>query len=199
MSLNSTHILIIKLIIHFIHWFALLWLFFAVLNGHLGTDPVEEIIHYTGKAGLNSLFATMFVTPFVRKFRVGQLIKIRRLLGIFTFIWSSLHLISYVSLDLVYQWLLVLSEIITRPYLVLGVISWIIFFILTVTSTKSAQKKLKKKWQALHNWVYVAVLTIPIHYLWSVKSLDIEPVLYLVCSFLLLLFRKDKFTRWFVK
>ncbi|KJY76407.1 protein-methionine-sulfoxide reductase heme-binding subunit MsrQ [Vibrio nigripulchritudo] len=199
MTLSNAHILIVKTLIHAVQWFSLVWLFMAALNGHLGAEPVDEIIHFTGKAALNSLIATMLVTPIVRWLKAGQLIRTRRLLGVFTFMWAALHLITYISLDLAYEWALIFDEIISRPYLIVGAISWIILLVLTVTSTQQAQRKLKKHWQALHNWVYIAVLLIPIHYLWSVKSTGIEPVLYLTSSFLLLLFRKDKVKRWLVK
>ncbi|CCO47853.1 putative Ferric reductase like transmembrane component [Vibrio nigripulchritudo SOn1] len=199
MTLSNAHILIVKTLIHAVQWFSLVWLFMAALNGHLGAEPVDEIIHFTGKAALNSLIATMLVTPIVRWLKAGQLIRTRRLLGVFTFMWAALHLITYISLDLAYEWALIFDEIVSRPYLIVGAISWIILLVLTVTSTQQAQRKLKKRWQALHNWVYIAVLLIPIHYLWSVKSTGIEPVLYLTSSFLLLLFRKDKVKRWLVK
>ncbi|MBD1559029.1 sulfoxide reductase heme-binding subunit YedZ [Vibrio sp. S9_S30] len=199
MVLSNTHIVLMKATIHSIQWFSLLWLFMAATNGYLGAEPVDEIIHFTGKAALNSLMATMLITPFMRWFKAGQLIRTRRLLGVFAFMWAALHLLAYVSLDLGYQWLLILDEIISRPYLIVGALSWFILLLLTVTSTKQAQRKLKKRWQPLHNWVYIAVLLIPIHYLWSVKSVGVEPVLYLTSSFLLLLFRKDKVKRWLVK
>ncbi|GLQ70903.1 protein-methionine-sulfoxide reductase heme-binding subunit MsrQ [Vibrio penaeicida] len=199
MTLSNTHIIVTKALIHVVQWFSLLWLFMAATNGHLGAEPVDEIIHFTGKAALNTLIATMLITPLVRWLKIGQLIRTRRLLGVFAFMWAALHLLAYVSLDLGYEWLLILDEIITRPYLIVGALSWIILLLLTVTSTKQAQRKLKKRWQALHNWVYIAVLLIPIHYLWSVKSVGIGPVLYLTSSFLLLLFRKDKVKRWLVK
>lgn len=196
MTLTPKHTILIKIVIHLGHIFAFVWLFFAVTNGYLGADPVEPIIHFTGKAAINSLLITLLVTPIVQKLKLGALIRVRRLLGVYSFVWAFLHLSSFAWLDLALEWQLLGSEIIKRPYLVVGAIVWIILFLLTLTSTQSIQRKLGKKWQQLHNWVYIAAILAPIHYYWSVKSGVVEPIIYLVISFILLSLRRQKIKRW---
>ncbi|MBD1573539.1 protein-methionine-sulfoxide reductase heme-binding subunit MsrQ [Vibrio sp. S17_S38] len=196
MTLTPKHTILIKIVIHLGHIFAFVWLFFAVTNGYLGADPVEPIIHFTGKAAINSLLITLLVTPIVQKLKLGALVRVRRLLGVYSFAWAFLHLSSFAWLDLALEWQLLGSEIIKRPYLVVGALVWIILFLLTLTSTQSMQRKLGKKWQQLHNWVYIAAILAPIHYYWSVKSGVVEPIIYLIISFILLSLRRQKIKRW---
>lgn len=196
MKLSPNHIIGLKVFVHLAQLFSFTWLFFAVSNGHLGADPVQPIIHFTGKAALNTLFLTLLISPIAQKLKQGQLIRTRRLLGIYSFVWAIIHLTSYAWLDLALEWQLIGSEIIKRPYLVIGATVWIILFLLTLTSTQRMQRRLGKKWQQLHNWVYIAAMLAPIHYYWSVKSNIVEPTIYITVALLLLFVRKDKIQRW---
>ncbi len=84
------------------------------------------------------------------------------------------------------------KELITRPYLTLGIISWVILLALAFTSTQSMQRKLGKHWQQLHNFVYLVAILAPIHYLWSVKILSPQPLIYAGLAVLLLALRYNK-------
>lgn len=196
MPLKPKHIIGLKVFIHLAQIFSFTWLVFAVINGHLGADPVQPIIHFTGKAALNTLLITLLISPVARKFKQGQLIRARRLLGVYSFAWAVIHLTAFAWLDLALQWQLIGSEIIKRPYLVLGAMIWIILLLLTITSTQAMQRKLGRKWQQLHNWVYLAAILTPIHYYWSVKSEIFEPSLYIAGALFLLWLRKEKIQRW---
>ncbi|TVO37058.1 protein-methionine-sulfoxide reductase heme-binding subunit MsrQ [Vibrio algivorus] len=196
MPLKPKHIIGLKVIIHLAQIFSLTWLVFAVINGHLGADPVQPIIHFTGKAAINTLMMTLLISPVAKKFKQGQLIRTRRLLGIYSFAWAVIHLTAFAWLDLALQWQLIGSEIIKRPYLVLGAVIWIILLLLTITSTQALQRKMGRKWQQLHNWVYIAAILAPIHYYWSVKSEILEPSLYIAGALFLLWLRKEKIQRW---
>ncbi|OEF27597.1 protein-methionine-sulfoxide reductase heme-binding subunit MsrQ [Vibrio rumoiensis] len=196
MKLTPKHIIVLKVAIHLAQLFSFIWLVFAVLNDHLGADPVQPIIHFTGKAALNTLILSLLISPIAQKFKQGQLIRTRRLLGVYSFVWAAIHLTGYAWLDLALEWQLIGSEIIKRPYLILGATVWVILLLLTITSTQGFQKRLGKKWQQLHNWVYVAVILAPIHYYWSVKSAIVEPAIYIAVAALLLFVRKDKIQRW---
>lgn len=196
MPLKPKHIIGLKVIIHLAQIFSFTWLVFAVINGHLGANPVQPIIHFTGKAALNTLLITLLISPVAKKFKQGQLIRARRVLGVYSFAWAVIHLTTFAWLDLALQWQLIGSEIIKRPYLVLGAMVWVILLLLTMTSTQAVQRKMGKKWQQLHNWVYLAAILAPIHYYWSVKSEVLEASFYIVGSLLLLLLRKEKIKRW---
>lgn len=97
---------------------------------------------------LKFLLATLLVSPLARYAKQPLLIRVRRLLGLWCFARATLHLTSYTLLELGINNLALLgSEIITRPYLTLGMISWAILLALAVTSTQAMQRKLGRRWQ----------------------------------------------------
>ena len=125
-----------------------------------------------------------------------MLFRTRRLLGLWCFAWATLHMASYALLELGIQNLGLLGrELVSRPWLTLGMTGWIILFLLTLTSTQAAQRKMGKRWQTLHNYVYLAAILLPLHYLWSVKVLSPLPIIYGICFVVLLAFRYKKLLR----
>ncbi|WP_408901137.1 protein-methionine-sulfoxide reductase heme-binding subunit MsrQ [Photobacterium piscicola] len=197
--LTPSRVLMIKVTIHTLSLFFIVILIYNTINGGFGADPIKGIEHFTGKAALNTLILTLLLSPLAKQYKQGGLIRLRRLLGVYSFFWAALHLSVYLTLDLNFDWSLLGSEIIKRPYLAIGAISWIILLLLTLTSTQSMQRRLGKHWQQLHNWVYLALLLSPIHYYWSVKSGLIEPTIYLGVCALLLYCRQQKIMKWFTK
>ncbi|WP_318458587.1 protein-methionine-sulfoxide reductase heme-binding subunit MsrQ [Photobacterium leiognathi] len=195
-TLKPQHITWLKVLIHAISLLFVAILIIQTFYGGFGADPVKGLEHYTGKAALNTLFLTLLISPIARWGKQAALIKVRRMLGLYSFFWALLHLTIYVSLDLGFDWTLIGEEIIQRPYLAIGAVSWVILLLLTLTSTQKIQRKLGTRWQQLHNWVYIALLLSPIHYLWSVKSGITEPVIYLIVACALLYWRKEKLKRW---
>ena len=174
-----------------------IWLFWAVNHGGLSADPVKDIQHFTGRTALKFLLATLLVSPLARYAKQPLLIRTRRLLGLWCFAWATLHLTSYALLELGINNLALLGrELITRPYLTLGIVSWVILFALTLTSTQAAQRKLGKNWQYLHNFVYLVAILAPIHYLWSVKIISPQPIIYAALAAVLLACRYKKFRQW---
>ena len=104
---------------------------------------------------------------------------------------------SYTLLELGINNLALLgTEVLTRPYLTLGLISWLILLALAATSTQAMQRRLGRRWQTLHNFVYVVAILAPIHYLWSVKILSPQPLIYALLAILLLAWRYKKFRQW---
>ncbi len=196
MKLSPRHIFWLKVVIHIVSLVFLLQLVGQTLTGNLGADPIQGISHFTGKAALNTLMITLLLSPLARYFKQGALVRVRRLVGIYSFFWAALHLSGYLILDLGLDWQLLASEIISRPYLSLGAISWIILASLAITSTQGMQRRLGRRWQKLHNWVYLALLLAPIHYYWSVKSGIVEPGLYIIMAITLLSLRWKTFKKW---
>ncbi|WET41070.1 protein-methionine-sulfoxide reductase heme-binding subunit MsrQ [Citrobacter enshiensis] len=197
MRLSVKQITGLKVLLHLAGLLPFLWLVWAVNNGGLSADPVKDIQHFTGRTALKFLLATLLVAPLARYAKQPLLIRIRRLLGLWCFAWATLHLTSYATLELGINNLALFGrELITRPYLVLGIISWTILLALTLTSTQAAQRKLGKRWQLLHNFVYLVAILAPIHYLWSVKIISPQPVIYALLAFALLAWRYKKFRQW---
>ncbi|WIG82988.1 protein-methionine-sulfoxide reductase heme-binding subunit MsrQ [Photobacterium damselae] len=195
MRITPKQITIIKSMVHIFSLIFMIYFVLLTLQGGFGADPVKGMEHFTGKAALNMLILTLLVSPLAKGFRQGLLMKLRRMLGLYSFFWATLHFAIYISLDLSFDFSLLGEEIFKRPYLTIGAVCWVILLLLAATSFQKIQRKMGKKWQTLHYWVYLALILAPIHYYWSVKSGLIEPSLYLVVAMLLLIWRKDFFMR----
>ncbi|WP_330984035.1 MULTISPECIES: protein-methionine-sulfoxide reductase heme-binding subunit MsrQ [Enterobacterales] len=197
MRLTAKQITWLKVILHLAAFLPFVWLFWAGSQGYFSADPAKDIQHFTGKMALKLLLATLLVSPLARYAKQPLLIRTRRLLGVWCFAWATLHLTSYALLELGINNLgLLWQEVVNRPYLTLGLISWVILLALAVTSFQYAQRKLGPRWQTLHNFVYLVAILAPIHYLWSVKILSPQPILYAMAAFVLLACRYKKFRMW---
>ena len=197
MRLTATQVTWLKVFLHLAAFLPFVWLFWAVSQGQLSADPVKDIQHFTGRMALKLLLATLLVSPLARYAKQPLLIRTRRLLGLWCFAWASIHLTSYSVLELGIRNLSLLGqEIVTRPYLLLGFACWLILLALAVTSTQAMQRKLGRRWQLLHNFVYLVAILAPIHFLWSVKIISPQPVIYAAIAVVLLACRYKKFRQW---
>jgi len=195
--LTAKQIVWLKVVLHLAAFLPLVWLFWAASQGYFSADPAKDIQHFTGRMALKLLLATLLVTPLTRYAKQPLLIRTRRLLGLWCFAWATLHLTSYTLLELGINNLSLLGqELVTRPYLTLGGISWLILLALAVTSPQIMQRKLGRRWQKVHNCIYLVAILAPIHYLWSVKILSPQPLIYAVLALLLLAWRYKKFRQW---
>ena len=192
--LRPAHLSILKTIIHVVNiTYISLWYFWA-FNDNLGADPVKAIIHFTGMGALNLLLITLLVSPLARLSRQALLLKTRRLLGLYCFFWAILHFGNYLIFDLQMAFSTLVEDIIERPYITVGFISLCILTCLAATSPTRIRQKLKKHWQTLHNYVYPATLLIYFHFIWSLKSLNVETLFYgfLLVSLVILRLRQIK-------
>lgn len=197
MRLTAKQITWLKVLLHLAGLLPFIWFFWAASQGQFSADPAKDIQHFTGRMALKFLLATLLVSPLARYAKQPLLIRTRRLLGLWCFAWATLHLTSYALLELGINNLALLgSELVTRPYLTLGIVSWLVLLALTLTSTQYAQRKLGRRWQLLHNFVYLVAILAPIHYLRSVKILSPQPVIYALLALALLAWRYKKFRQW---
>lgn len=188
----------LKVLLHLAGFLPLLWLLLSIDQGWFSADPAKDIQHFTGRMALKFLLGTLLVTPLARYGKQPLLIRVRRLLGLWCFAWATLHLVSYSLLELGISNISLLgSELVSRPYLTLGIISWVILLALALTSFQKAQRKLGKRWQTLHNAVYLVAVLAPIHYLWSVKVYSPQPWIYALIAAILLAWRYKKMRNWF--
>lgn len=200
MRLTLKQITGLKVLLHLAAFLPLLWLIIAIDQGWLSADPVKDIQHFTGRMALKLLLATLLVTPLTRLLKQPLLIRTRRLLGLWCFAWATLHLISYATLELgLSNPSLLGTELVSRPYLTLGMISWLVLLALAVTSLQRAQRQLGRRWQTLHNFIYLVAILAPIHYLWSVKILSPQPIIYAAIALILLGWRYKKMRKWVAK
>lgn len=176
----------LKTVIHLLNLsFLFIWYYWAFTD-NLGADPVKTIIHFTGMGALNLLLLTLLVSPLARLLKQPQLIKVRRVLGLYSFTWALLHLSNYLIFDLQLAINTFVEDIIKRPYITVGICAFLILLALAITSPRAMQRKLGKHWQKLHMLVYPASLLIALHFIWSVKSLDPEPLIYWLLLLVLL-------------
>ncbi|MCL1078228.1 protein-methionine-sulfoxide reductase heme-binding subunit MsrQ [Parashewanella spongiae] len=194
MKVNRKHLPWVKAVFHLFALAPIIYLFLLVFADQAGGDPVQFIIHYTGIGALNTLLLTLLISPAAKKFKMSWLMQTRRLVGLYVFAYATLHVASYFSFDLLFEWSLLGEEVIKRPYILVGAVAYLILFALSVTSFKKVMAKMGHNWQKLHNWVYFAVILISIHFYWSVKSEIIEPSIYIFIGLLLVGLRFKKLT-----
>lgn len=196
LPIRQSQVLWLKGLIHTLSLGLAAVTFYQAIYDQLGGDPVEALLHFTGIGALNLLLLSLAVSPLAKHFKAANLLKIRRLLGLYAFFYALLHIASYLLFELQLAWGLLLSEIIKRPYITVGFVALMILLALAATSTKGIQRKMGKSWQRLHNWVYLALLLAALHYIWSVKSDLSQPLLYWGAALGLLWFRRQRLTRW---
>lgn len=194
---KRNRVLLLKIAIHLMSFLPLLSLYLLAFDEQLGADPVKEVIHFTGIGAFNLLLLSLVLTPIAKKYRQGYLLQTRRLLGLYSFTYALFHLLSFLAFEVQFDLMLFFNEIIDRPYITVGMVALIILFSLSVTSITSLRRKMGKKWQKLHNWVYGALLLIALHFFWSVKSDIVEPMIYASMAIFLLGLRRDKIKAWF--
>jgi sulfoxide reductase heme-binding subunit YedZ len=145
----------------------------------LGADPVNSIIHGLGRTALNLLLITLAVTPLRRMLGRNDVLRVRRMLGLFAFAYVLLHFTAYAWLDQGLEWRTVGAEIVKRPYILVGMTALLLLIPLAITSTNRMQRRLGRRWQTLHKLVYVITALGIWHFYWEVKKDISEPLLYM--------------------
>ncbi len=164
-------------------------LLFAAFSDALGANPVEKITHRTGDWTLRLLLLTLSITPLRRLSGWHELLRIRRMLGLFTFFYACLHFLTYLVFDQFFDLQEIYKDIVKRPYITLGFSAYLLLIPLAVTSSKAMIKRLGRRWRQLHQLVYVIATLGVLHYLWLVKKDLREPLIYAVILLLLLAWR----------
>ena len=159
------------------------------LHDGLGANPIEFITHSTGTWTLVFLLITLSVTPLRRLTGRNELIRYRRMLGLFAFFYACLHFTTYIWLDQFFDWSAMLKDVIKRPFITVGFASFVLLIPLAATSTHAMQRRLKRRWQQLHRLVYLIAIGGVAHYWWLVKKDITQPALYALALALLLGFR----------
>jgi sulfoxide reductase heme-binding subunit YedZ len=160
------------------------------LQGRLTANPVEFIQHFTGDWTLRFLIITLAITPLRKILNLPELIRFRRMLGLFAFFYVCLHFLTYIgpdqSFDLAGMW----KDVEKRRYITVGFLGFLLLIPLAITSTKGWIRRLGgRRWQTLHRAIYLAAICGVIHYYWLVKSDVRKPIFYGVLVAALLLWR----------
>jgi sulfoxide reductase heme-binding subunit YedZ len=158
-------------------------------TGELGANPIETLTHDTGSWALIILLASLSVSPLRRLTGWNQLIKFRRMLGLFAFFYAALHFSIYMVLDHFFDWQAIVKDILKRPYVTVGFGALVIMMPLAATSTAAMIRRMGKRWLQLHSLVYVAAILGVIHFYWLVKADIRRPLQYGAVLALLLGYR----------
>ncbi|MBT1449563.1 sulfoxide reductase heme-binding subunit YedZ [Glaciecola sp. XM2] len=190
-------LLAFRLMIHSIATVLLGLAYYNAINGNVSGDPVQYLLDFTGIGALNLMILSLLTSPAANTLKFAQLMVVRKTLGVYAAIYALAHLYAFTAYELQYEWGLVLSEIVERPYITVGMVALIILFVMLLTSFSAARMKLGKYWQRIHNFVYVAVLLGCLHFLWSVTSNWTEPSVYMGITLILLYLRRKKIQKIF--
>ncbi|MDP1925086.1 MAG: protein-methionine-sulfoxide reductase heme-binding subunit MsrQ [Thiobacillus sp.] len=147
-------------------------------SGGLGANPIEFITRSTGTWTLVGLILTLSVTPLRRLSGHADLIRYRRMLGLFSFFYASLHFVTYIWLDQFFDPAAIARDILKRPFITVGFSAFVLLIPLAATSTHAMMRRLGRRWQLLHRLIYLIALLAVVHYLWLVKKDLTTPLIY---------------------
>ncbi|HEX2269364.1 MAG TPA: protein-methionine-sulfoxide reductase heme-binding subunit MsrQ [Pyrinomonadaceae bacterium] len=146
----------------------LLW---DLYRQRVGPNPLEFATRTTGMLTLVFLSLTVAITPLRQIFRLNSLVKFRRMLGLFAFFYGTLHLLTYVWFDRLFNFVSVAQDVAQRPFILVGMVAFLLMVPLAVTSTNKMVKRLGgKRWAKLHRLVYLAAISGVAHFWMLVKS-----------------------------
>lgn len=146
------------------------YLVWGAANSALGANPIETITRETGTWTLRFMVITLAVTPFRRLTGWNDIVRFRRMLGLFAFFYGSLHLMTYVWLDQFFDWASIVKDVAKRPFITAGFSAYLLLVPLALTSTAGMIRRLGgRAWRRLHRLAYATALLGVIHYWWLVK------------------------------
>ena len=168
---------------------SLFWTYQFVV-GSLGVNPIEKLMHNLGEFALRLLITTLLLSSLANFKYLRSLQMVRRMIGLFAFYYVLLHLTTYVVLDHYFNWKFLLKDVLKRPFITLGFISFLLFIPLVFTSTKAMVKKLTYKvWKNIHKLIYVIAPLATMHFFLLTKADKKEPMIYLLIIFSLFVWR----------
>lgn len=167
----------------------LVWLIWDFWQGNLGPDIIREATLRTGKAALIMLVASLACTPINTIFKFKQALKLRRPLGLYSFMYASIHFAIFIGVDYFFDFGLIKDALFEKRYALAGLTTGLILLALALTSTIGWQRRLKKNWKRLHKFVYAAGILAVVHFIWLVKQGVLEPWIWAGVVALLLLLR----------
>ena len=168
---------------------------FSVAGMSLGANPVEELIHRCGWWGLTFLLITLTISPAIKMFKAPWLLRLRRMLGLFSFFYICLHFLVYAGIDQRFALSYIWEDIVERPYITIGIAGLLLLIPLAVTSTGGMMRRLGPTWAKLHRLVYVIAILGVWHFYWQVKQDWLEPLIYATVLAALLAWRLHRHLR----
>jgi sulfoxide reductase heme-binding subunit YedZ len=186
----------LQIAMHIYAWSALAHILVDFLTGNISVNPIQDLEQRTGRHAITLLVLSLACTPLNTLFKWPELIKRRRALGLYAFLYATIHVLIFVDLDYGLAWSLILQTIFEKPYIIVGVIVFLMLIPLAFTSFDVWKMRLKKNWKRLHQMIYLIAPLAVLHYAWGKKgdffALQgeiIRPLIYGVIVLLLLAIR----------
>ncbi len=196
LRLNNRLVILVKTLIHTGLIMYIAGLVYLATIDELGPDPVHALLYFLGISAINLLFVTLAITPLARVIPCGDLLRFRRLLGLYVLCFACLHVTAYLVFTLQLNLSLLGREIVRRPYILVGSATLLILLALGITSVNSVRRRMGRQWQRLHNGVYLALGLALLHYSWAQKTPWGSPLIYWGLALVILYTRRDKWRRW---
>ncbi len=193
----------LQIVIHILGWLPLAWIIFDYFTGRLSVNPIQDIEQRLGRLAAYFLIASLACTPLYTLTGWREPFKRRRALGLYCFMYATLHVLTFIGLDYGFNLSLIIGIVLKKPYAFVGLATFILLLPLAVTSFRWWMKKLGRNWTNLHRLVYLAAVLDILHYAWAKKgnlftlSGDIQRPLFLALLLIfLLVLRLPPVRRW---
>ena len=171
--------------------------FLLLLSGlyfnSLGANPIEYVLRSLGEWALIILLLALIISPLRHALQWIQVLQLRRMVGLFSFFYATLHLLCYLGFEQAFDIQSVINDIWERPFIAVGMAAFITLLPLAITSTRTKMRQLGTRWKLLHQLVYLAVILCVIHFWWLVKADISEPIIYAALTTVVLL---ERVWRW---
>jgi sulfoxide reductase heme-binding subunit YedZ len=151
-------------------------LVYGFYTNDLTANPGDYITDQTGTWTLALLTITLCVTPIRRLTGWNQVVRLRRMLGLFAFFYATLHMLTWVVFVHFFDVDFMIEDVTMRPFITVGMTVFLILSVLALTSNRFAVRRLGRRWQTLHRLVYVAAIGGVVHFWWLVKADTTEPI-----------------------
>ena len=185
----------LQILVHIAALLPLAILVWDFTQGGLTANPIQEIQLRTGRYALVLLVLTLACTPISTLFGLKQVLQLRRPLGLYAFLYASLHLLNFVGLDFGFNFDLIKEGILEKRFALVGLAAFLCLLPLAVTSTRGWMRRLDRNWHRLHWLIYPAALLAVLHFTLQVKADYRSPLLYGAVVVLLLVIRLPVFRK----
>ena len=160
----------LQIFLHAAAWFPILRLLFEALTDGLTANPIQYIEQRTGRAAISLLFLSLSATPLHSLFGWKEPLQRRRALGLYAFMYATIHVIIFADLDYGLAWSLILETVFQKPYILVGAAAFLLLIPLAITSFDIWKMRLRKNWKRLHQMVYIIAPLVVLHYAWGKKG-----------------------------
>ena len=178
-----------KTLVFFLSLWPIYVISYQIIFNQLGPEPVDRIINHFGEWTLIFILLTLSMTPLKKITKSVEWIKFRRMLGLFTFFYASIHMLSYVGLDYRFDFEPLINDVLKKKFIFIGFSAWLLLIPLAVTSSEKMVRLLKQNWKKIHRLIYIIGIFGVLHYIWLSKTIFFKPLIFLIILIILLLFR----------